>query len=306
MNKNNNTYLWLMLVVAAMVTTGCPAGEEEHDHDHDHDAGMHEHEHDGGMEMHEDHDAGMEEETMDAGMEEVDDCTAAEAGEEMTDDATDMDWTCAPQEDEAMCFNSEYDWEARCANESCVQNGELCFRHNDSLWYNECLEANSITEYCDNVSNHVVGADSVVIYSIAYVETVAGVASFIADLYSDSADIESLNQYSALRFVSASGTESGVNDVPTLTAGSSTGHYTLEFALGGTAADGQYAIFYDNGAKSNAYCFTNAEMPTDAWTLANNNNLGDLYEASDDCGGEEEMTETDGGVAEATEADAGM
>ena len=307
MQKKTNIYAWLGLIGATMMWAGCPdvklgggdSGDAgvEHEHHDDHDAGTE-------IEDETMADAGeaMVDETVDAGMPEVDDCTANEAGDEMTDD-TNLGWTCAPQEDDNMCFNEDYDWEVRCANETCVTTGELCFRHEASLWYNECLEANSITEYCDNISDHVVGDDSVVIYSIAYVETVDSVASFVADIYSDSDDIESLNQYSALRFVNASGSESGVHDVPTLTAGTNAGHYTLEFELGGTAPNGEYAIFYDNGAKSNAYCFTNANMPSDAWTLANNNDLGDLYEESDDCAGDDDMTDTDGGVVE---TDGGM
>jgi hypothetical protein len=311
MNKNNNTYLWLMLVVAAMVTTGCPTGEK--DHDHDHDAGMHdEHDHDAGMHMNEDHDAGMHmEEEHDAGMEEVDDCTAAEAGDEMQNDMG-QGYTCAPQEDEDMCFNSDYDWEIRCANEVCVETGELCFRHEDSLWYNECLGANWITSNCADADGHDADADSAVIYSMSYVETDDDdVATFIADIFYDGEGEMDTSLYTERLKLLTNGTAGLTYGAPTLTEGDTDGHYTLEFTLGVTSAagEGEFAIYFDvGGAKSNAYCFINAEMPSDAWTLANNNDLGDLYEESDDCGGdeEEEMTETDGGVAEATEADAGM
>ena len=308
MNNNKINYLGLVLIAASMVGIGCPSVDEKHDHDHD-----------AGMEIIDDADAGMIEEEeavdagpeetveVDAGMEVVDDCTAAEAGDEMTDDAN-MGWTCAPQEDEDMCFDGEYDWEIRCANDTCVTTGELCFRMHDSLWFNECLGANWITSNCDDADGHESDADSAVIYSMSYVETDSdAVATFIADLYYDGTGDMNTSLYTERLKLLTNGTAGLTYGTPTLTAGSTTGHYTLEFTLGGTTPDSEYAIYFDvGGAKSNAYCFGNVDMPTDAWTLANNNNLGDLYEASDDCDGEEEETETDGGVAEATEADAGM
>jgi hypothetical protein len=309
MNNNKYNYLGLVLIAASMVGIGCPSVDEKHDHDHD-----------AGMEIIDDADAGMiEEEAMDAGSEEtvevdagmevVDDCTATEAGDEMTDDAN-MGWTCAPQEDADMCFDGDYDWEERCANETCVTTGELCFRHNDSLWYNKCLGANSITSNCDDADGHDSDTDSAVIYSMSYVETdTDDVATFIADLFYDGdGDMDSSLYTERLKLLT-NGTAGPTYGAPTLTAGSTAGHYTLEFTLGVTSAAGagEFAIYFDvGGAKSNAYCFTNDEMPSDAWTLANNNDLGDLYEASDDCDGEEETTETDGGVAEETAADAGM
>ena len=149
MQKKTNIYAWLGLVSATMLLTGCPdvklgggdaADAGMHDHDHDHDGGMHaEEHHDGGMHVEDHHDGGMA--AHDAGREEIDDCTADEAGDEMTDE-TNMDWTCAPQEDEDMCFNEEYDWEERCANEGCVDTAP-CVSYPDSLWFNECRKANS-------------------------------------------------------------------------------------------------------------------------------------------------------------------
>jgi hypothetical protein len=308
MQTKTNIYAWFAILATMMVWAGCPA-VDKHDHDHD-DAGTVEEEADAGEEVIEDEaDAGEEviEEPVDAGPEEVDDCTAAEVGNEMTDE-NGLGHTCAPQEDADMCFNDDYAWEVRCANETCLADGGLCYRTQTSLWFNECAAANNITEWCDNITGHAVGEGSAIISSIAYVETVDGVASFIADLYTPDEFIESVNAYSALRFVSASGTESGVHDVPTLTTAGTVGslfHFTMEFALGGTSANGQYAVYWDDGLKSNAYCFTNADMPADAWTHANNNGLGDLYVEGDDCG-EEEVVESDAGVAEDTDADAGM
>jgi len=301
-----NSLKSLAILSALAITVGCPAGDKGMDTEAD--AGMHDHDHDAGVHMEEEHDSGVHmEEEHDAGMEEVDDCTAAEAGDEMQNDMG-QGYTCAPQEDDDMCFDGEYDWEIRCANETCVETGELCFRHEDSLWYNECLDANWITSNCDDAANHESDADSAVIYSMSYVENVDGVATFIADLFYDgSGDMDSSLYTERLKLLT-NGTAGLTYGAPTLTAGDTDGHYTLEFTLGVTSAEGEgdFAIYFDvGGAKSNAYCFTNGDMPADAWTLANNNDLGDLYEASEDCEGEEEEM-TDGGVAEATEADAGM
>ena len=315
MQKKTNIYAWLGLMGCTMVWAGCPnvklgGGDAG-------DAGMvyvEDSAADAGTEIIDEpvadagwtldgpvmEDAGMAE-VMDAGMEEIDDCTATEAGEEMTDD-TNMGWTCAPQEDEDMCFNDEYDWEERCANETCVTTGALCYRLEESLWYNECLEANSISGFCDDAVDHEQDEDSPVIYKVTYdgIDSSNDVATFTAELYyeGDPSDLGSSlysqklkllsNGDSGYTYTDFDGTNSATAEyVPEITSDGS--FHTLTFYLTVTSAEGEgeFAIYLTTGSKDgNAYCFTNDEnMPQDPWTYANNpgNDLGELYEAPEDC-----------------------
>jgi hypothetical protein len=211
-----------------------------------------------------------------------------------------------------MCFNEDYDWEERCANEGCVDTGALCFRHTDSLWYNECLEANSITGTCDDAEDHEQDEGGPVIYSISYDSAGSEITNcmddtvrrFTASVYDSSGDLDSTQAsalYNDINLLDEGELNAGNGwtfDLPTITVDGD-GFYTIEFSLCTSSAtgEGDYAVYLEvDGKASNAYCFTNGTMPSDAWTHANNNNLGDLYEASDDCAGDDDVVENDGGM----------
>lgn len=297
----------LMAVIGCtFVLAGCPTGKGGDDMGmEDSDAGYEEMM-DGGM--YDDEyaaDAGeWAEEVMDAGMEEIDDCTAAEAGDEMNDEETGQGLTCAPQEDEDMCFEGEYDWEIRCANETCAPEGALCFRHEDSLAYNECWYANDITAFCTSAEDHIQDDGGPIIYSVEYVEVDSdNIATFEASVYYDgdgsfgSLYSSNLVNLGTSQYTYSEGASSGYH--PSLESSETNpGFHTLTFYMqlasdtASTLGAADFAVYLNDGdLDGNAYCFTNAfntptdgaVMPRDAWTHANNNGLGDLYEEPEDC-----------------------